>query len=67
VVTIIQGTIVLAVVVANSIARRVALRNAERGSGQAPATVAGDGGTGPDQTRGGPAGPTGDLDQLQGA
>jgi ABC-type uncharacterized transport system permease subunit len=40
VVTIIQGTIVLAVVVANSVARRVALRNAERGTAtSAPAPV----------------------------
>ena len=67
VVTIIQGTIVLAVVVANEIARRVARRSAERGSGQAPSVVAGDGGTGPDQTPGGPAGPAGELDQRQGA
>jgi simple sugar transport system permease protein len=34
VVTIIQGTIVLAVVIANEIARRVALRSAERATGQ---------------------------------
>jgi simple sugar transport system permease protein len=67
VVTIIQGTIVLAVVVANEIARRVARRSAERGSGQAPAPVAGDGGTGVVQTSGGPAGPAGGTDQWQGA
>ena len=41
VVTIIQGTIVLAVVVANEIARRIALRAAERGTAQArPSPVA---------------------------
>ena len=40
VVTIIQGTIVLAVVVANEVARRIALRAAERGSGQAGAAPA---------------------------
>ncbi|MEX5721417.1 ABC transporter permease [Geodermatophilus maliterrae] len=58
VVTIIQGTIVLAVVVANEVARRVALRSAERGS--APATaVAGDGSAGPGQTAGGAGGGTG--------
>ena len=67
VVTIIQGTIVLAVVVANEIARRVARRNAERGIGDAPPAVAGDGGTGPDGTPGGPAGPAGNLSELQGA
>jgi ABC-type uncharacterized transport system permease subunit len=48
VVTIFQGTIVLAVVVANELARRIARRSAERGSA-APAPVAGDGGTGPSQ------------------
>ena len=52
VVTIIQGTIVLAVVVANEVARRVALRSAERGSAPAGA-VAGDGSTGPGQGTGG--------------
>jgi len=39
VVTIIQGTIVLSVVVANEIARRVARRAAERGNRSAPASV----------------------------
>lgn len=49
VITIIQGTIVLAVVVANELARRISRRSAERGSAGAaePAPVAGDGGTGP--------------------
>jgi hypothetical protein len=45
----------------------VARRSAERGSGQAPSVLAGAGGTGPDQTPGGPAGPAGELDQRQGA
>jgi ABC-type uncharacterized transport system permease subunit len=49
VVTIIQGTIVLAVVVANEVARRLTRRQAERGSVVAP-PVTGDGSTG-----GGPA------------
>ena len=48
VVTIIQGTIVLAVVVANEISRRITRRSAERGSATPAAPVAGDGGTGPD-------------------
>jgi ABC-type uncharacterized transport system permease subunit len=48
VVTIIQGTIVLAVVVANEISRRITRRSAERGSAISAAPVAGDGGTGPD-------------------
>jgi general nucleoside transport system permease protein len=47
VVTIIQGVIVLAVVIANEIARRVALRTAERGSAQAAPPPTGDGGTPP--------------------
>src|SRR3712207_5259882 len=47
VVTIIQGTIVLAVVVANQVARRITRRQAERGSAQAVAPpTTGDGGTG---------------------
>jgi simple sugar transport system permease protein len=59
VVTIIQGTIVLAVVVANEIARRITLRAAERGTAQAgPPPVAGDGGAST-QTPSGPAGPAG--------
>src|SRR3712207_6040456 len=43
VVTIIQGTIVLAVVVANEVASRLARRAAERGSAQSPSLLAGDG------------------------
>jgi general nucleoside transport system permease protein len=47
VVTIIQGTIVLAVVIANEIARRLALRSAERaGAGAAGPAGDGDGGGG---------------------
>jgi simple sugar transport system permease protein len=54
VVTIIQGTIVLAVVIANEVARRLALRQAERGSSQSvPPPVAGDGSTGGGQGPGG--------------
>ncbi|MGY2080161.1 ABC transporter permease [Modestobacter sp. SYSU DS0657] len=45
VVTIIQGTIVLAVVVANEVARRVTRQRAERGNAVAPPTT-GDGSTG---------------------
>jgi simple sugar transport system permease protein len=71
VVTIIQGTIVLAVVVANEIARRITRRQAERGqAGAGPAPVAGDGGTGPVQEPAGPAGhagTTGSTDERQGA
>ncbi|MCZ2817046.1 ABC transporter permease [Modestobacter sp. VKM Ac-2984] len=48
VVTIIQGTIVLAVVIANEIARRVTRQQAERGSAVAPPTT-GDGSTGGEQ------------------
>ncbi|RBY77743.1 ABC transporter permease [Geodermatophilus sp. TF02-6] len=60
VITIIQGTIVLAVVVSNEVARRIALRSAERG-GAAPAVAAatGDGSTGPGQTADGAAVGTG--------
>jgi ABC-type uncharacterized transport system permease subunit len=63
VVTIFQGTIVLAVVIANEIARRVARRSAERGTA-APAggPAAGDGSTGPVQTT-----PPGGTDERQGA
>jgi ABC-type uncharacterized transport system permease subunit len=43
VVTIFQGTIVLAVVVANEVATRIARRAAERGSAQVPTLLAGDG------------------------
>ncbi|MGY1703248.1 ABC transporter permease [Geodermatophilus sp. SYSU D00697] len=51
VVTIIQGVIVLAVVISNEVARRVALRSAERGSAQAgPTPTAGDGGAGTART-----------------
>jgi simple sugar transport system permease protein len=66
VVTIIQGTIVLAVVVANEVARRITRRSAERGSAT-PAPVAGDGGTTP--TGDGAAGEVGagTQDQRQGA
>jgi simple sugar transport system permease protein len=67
VVTIIQGTIVLAVVVANEVARRVTRRSAERGSAEPPAPVAGDGGSAATQTPSGPAGPAGDTDERQGA
>jgi ABC-type uncharacterized transport system permease subunit len=66
VVTIIQGTIVLAVVVANEVARRLTRRQAERGSAVAPPS-AGDGSTGggqgpdggspPDDGPGGGTGP----------
>ncbi|MGY1747604.1 ABC transporter permease [Blastococcus sp. SYSU D00695] len=49
VITIIQGTIVLAVVIANEIARRLALRSAERGAAAAT-------GAPPDTGGGGPAG-----------
>ena len=60
VITIIQGTIVLAVVVANEIARRIALRTAERGTAETgPPPVAGDGGGATTQTPSGPAGPAG--------
>jgi len=47
VVTIIQGTIVLAVVVANEVARRLARRAAETGATRVPTVVAGDGGAEP--------------------
>ncbi|WP_369139653.1 ABC transporter permease [Modestobacter versicolor] len=52
VVTIIQGTIVLAVVVANEIARRLTRNQAERGNAVAPPTT-GDGSTGGGQGPGG--------------
>ena len=59
VVTIVQGTIVLAVVVANEISRRVTRRSAERGTGTPAAVIPGDGGTGVGQTfdSGGPETP----------
>lgn len=69
VVTIIQGTIVLAVVVANELSRRIARRSAERGGAAGvPAPVAGDGGTGPaSQTEPPTTPPPGGTDQRQGA
>jgi ABC-type uncharacterized transport system permease subunit len=58
VVTIIQGTIVLSVVVANEIARQVARRQAERRSGQS--------GGPPDGGAGAPSGPAGShIDERQ--
>jgi simple sugar transport system permease protein len=66
VVTIIQGTIVLAVVVANELARRVARRSAERGSAPATVAVAGDGSTGPGQAASGAASTGGAADQGEG-
>jgi general nucleoside transport system permease protein len=45
VVTIIQGTILLAVVVANTVARRLARRTAQRGGAQPTAPPTGDGST----------------------
>jgi ABC-type uncharacterized transport system permease subunit len=47
VVVIIQGTIVLAVVIANEVARRLARTSAERGAAESLAPVAGDGSAGP--------------------
>jgi len=47
VVTIIQGTIVLAVVVANEVAKRIARRSAERGSAEPVAAGSGPAGTAP--------------------
>jgi ABC-type uncharacterized transport system permease subunit len=68
VVTIIQGTIVLAVVVSNEVARRIALRSAERG-GATPAAAppTGDGGTGPAQSAGGGAGTGAGVSRTTGA
>jgi ABC-type uncharacterized transport system permease subunit len=63
VVTIIQGTIVLAVVVANEVARRITRASAERGGATAAAgPVAGDGGTGPAPA----TPPPGGTDERQG-
>jgi simple sugar transport system permease protein len=63
VVTIFQGTIVLAVVVANEIARRVARRSAAGGTASPPGgPTAGDGSTGA-----APTPPTGTTDERQGA
>jgi general nucleoside transport system permease protein len=68
VVTIIQGTIVLSVVIANEVARRLTLRSAERaGARAAPpggSAPEGGGGTGPD---GGPVDTSAQRDQRQGA
>ena len=65
-VTIIQGTIVLAVVIANEIARRIALRSAERGERRRPPgrrwPAAGDG-----QTGAAPTPAPGSTDERQGA
>jgi simple sugar transport system permease protein len=61
VVTIIQGTIVLAVVIANEVAKRIARRSAERGSAEpAAAGPGGPGGGGPGGTAGG------SIDERQG-
>ena len=66
VVTIIQGTIVLAVVIANEVARRLALRTAER-AGSMPAAAPPDpGGGGGAPATAGPAG-SGHGDDRQGA
>ncbi|MCA0146168.1 ABC transporter permease [Blastococcus sp. LR1] len=62
VVTIIQGTIVLSVVIANEIARQVSRRRAEHGTGQASAPAPDDGATGT-----GPAGTRIDARQEAGA
>jgi simple sugar transport system permease protein len=66
VVTIIQGAIVLAVVIANEIARRLALSSAERAAASATAPPPPDGGGGspPDD---GPQDPAGRPGQAQGA
>jgi simple sugar transport system permease protein len=58
VVTIFQGTIVLAVVVANEIARRLSRRAAQRGGAQAAAPPTGEGGT--------PSSPESTTDEPQG-
>ena len=71
VVTIIQGTIVLAVVIANEIARRLALRSAERAGASAatPPPLSGPGGDTPpdDGPGGGDHDRTGQPGQPQGA
>jgi simple sugar transport system permease protein len=71
VVTIIQGTIVLAVVIANEIARRLALRSAERAGASAatPPPLSGSGGGTPpdDGPGGGDQDRTGQPGQPQGA
>ncbi|TQN41451.1 nucleoside ABC transporter membrane protein [Blastococcus colisei] len=60
VVTIIQGTIVLAVVIANEVARRLALRSAERaGASSSPPDGGGDGGGGTPVPDDGPPGNSG--------
>jgi ABC-type uncharacterized transport system permease subunit len=68
VVTIIQGTIVLTVVIANEVARRLALRTAERAgaAAAAPPTDPGDGGGGGAPPLDGPTG-RGRSDDRQGA
>jgi simple sugar transport system permease protein len=63
VVTIIQGTIVLAVVIANEVARRIARRQAESGNAVAPPPT-GDGGS-PGADAGPPTGPA--LSNASGA
>ena len=69
VVTIIQGTIVLAVVIGNEIARRLALRSAERAGAAAagPGGGGGDGGDGGPPPGGGPRIYTGVPGEPQGA
>ena len=69
VVTIIQGTIVLAVVIANEIARRLALRSAERAGAAAagPGGGGGGGGDGGPPSGGGPRVYTGVPGEPQGA
>jgi ABC-type uncharacterized transport system permease subunit len=68
VVTIVQGTIVLTVVIANEVARRLALRTAERAgsAAAAPPSAPADGGGGDTPPLGGPTG-TGRSDDRQGA
>jgi general nucleoside transport system permease protein len=67
VVTIIQGTIVLTVVIANEVARRLALRTAERAgsAAAAPPSEPGDGGGGGDAPVNGPRGRTDDRQGAQ--
>jgi ABC-type uncharacterized transport system permease subunit len=66
VVTIIQGTIVLAVVIANEVARRLALQTAERAGSAAVAPPPDPGGEGGAPVSAGPAG-SGHGDDRQGA
>jgi simple sugar transport system permease protein len=65
VVTIIQGTIVLAVVISNEVARRITRRAAERGTAT-PTPAAGDGGTSPTTGAADTVG-AGTQDERQGA